>query len=159
AGQPQIRPAIGAIASRVRGANHPASGIPTYVRISGLYADGPHFLGAAYAPFDVGGQARSNINLNTPLGRVNDRRALLRQFDTAKPTSDRSGVLPGLDAFDQHAATLPRGGARDAFDREREEPRVRDRSTSGTAGLGANLLLARRLCEAGAGFVTLNYSN
>src|SRR5207249_1505013 len=26
-------------------------------------------------------------------------------------------------------------------------------------GLGANLLLARRLCEAGAGFVTLNYSN
>src|SRR5688572_31018835 len=77
AGQPPIRPSMGSIAARVRGANN-TSGLPTYVRINGLYADGPHWLGAAYAPFDSSGQARSNINLNQPLERINDRRTILR---------------------------------------------------------------------------------
>src|SRR5437870_13448109 len=67
AGQPPIRPSLGSMTAKVRGANSPATGLPTYVRISGLYADGPHWLGSAYAPFDVGGQARNNINLNQPL--------------------------------------------------------------------------------------------
>lgn len=159
AGQPPIRPSMGSITARVRGANNPATGLPTYVRISGLYADGPHWLGSAYAPFDTSGQARSNINLNQPLDRVTDRRGLLRHFDNVDRNIDRSGVMAGLDAFDQQAINLLMGRARDAFDMEREDPRTRDRFTSGTAGLGANLLLARRLCEAGAGFVTLNYSN
>ncbi|MBI2806929.1 MAG: DUF1501 domain-containing protein [Planctomycetes bacterium] len=158
AGQPPIKPSLGSMTARVRGANSP-SGLPTYVRISGLYADGPHWLGSAYAPFDTSGQARNNINLNQPLERVNDRRALLRQFDTVNRQIDRSGVMAGLDAFDQQAVNLLLGRAREAFDVEREDPRTRDRYTQGTAGLGANLLLARRLCEAGAGFVTMNYSN
>jgi hypothetical protein len=158
AGQPPIRPSLGSITARVRGANSP-SGIPTYVRISGLYADGPNWLGSAYAPFDTSGQARNNINLNQPLDRVNDRRALLRQFDNVNRSIDRSGVMAGLDAFDQQATDLLLSRARDAFDLEREEPRTRERYAHGTAGLGTNLLLARRLCEAGAGFVTLNYAN
>jgi hypothetical protein len=158
-GQPPIRPSMGSITSRVRGANSPSTGLPTYVRISGLYADGPHWLGSAYAPFDTSGQARNNINLNQPLDRVSDRRGLLRQFDSVNRDIDRSGVMAGLDAFDQQAVNLLMGRAREAFDMEREDPRTRDRFASGTAGLGANLLLARRLCEAGAGFVTLNYAN
>jgi hypothetical protein len=158
AGQPQIRPSLGSITARVRGANAP-SGLPTYVRLSGLYGDGPHFLGSAYAPFDTSGQARNNINLNQPLDRVNDRRSLLRQFDTVNREIDRSGTMAGLDAFDQQATELLLGRARDAFDLDREDQRVRDRYTIGTAGLGTNLLLARRLCEAGAGFVTMNYAN
>jgi hypothetical protein len=158
AGQPQIRPSMGSMTAKVRGANSP-SGLPTYVRISGLYGDGPHWLGSAYAPFDTSGEARNNINLNTPLDRVNDRRALLRQFDTVNRNIDRSGVMNGLDAFDQQATNLLLGRAREAFDVGREDPRLRDRYTEGTAGLGANLMLARRLCEAGAGFVTMNYSN
>jgi hypothetical protein len=159
AGMPQIRPSMGSITARVRGANHPASGLPTYVRISGLYADGPHFLGPAYAPFDSSGQARNNINLNLPLDRLHDRRGLLRQFDNIDRAIDRRGVMAGLDAFDQQAVNLLTGRARDAFDVQREDPRTRDRYHNGTAGLGANLLLARRLCEAGVGFVTMNYSN
>ncbi len=158
-GAPPIRPSMGSITARVRGANNPASGLPTYVRISGLYADGPHWLGAAYAPFDTSGQARSNINLNQPLDRVHDRRGLLRTFDNVNRQIDRSGVMAGLDAFDQQAVNLLLGRAREAFDVEREDPRTRDRYHTNTAGLGANLLLARRLCEAGVGFVTMNYSN
>jgi len=39
-GQP-TRPSLGAIVSRVRGANNPETGIPTYVRMGGILADGP----------------------------------------------------------------------------------------------------------------------
>src|SRR5438046_1436990 len=53
-GAPQIKPSLGSIAARVRGANHPRTGIPTYIRLTGLYADGPHWLGSASAAFDVG---------------------------------------------------------------------------------------------------------
>ena len=159
AGQPQIRPSIGSMTARVRGANSAATGLPTYVRISGLYGDGPHWLGSAYAPFDTSGEARNNINLNQPLDRVHDRRALLRQFDSVNRNIDRTGAMAGLDAFDQQATNLLLGRAREAFNVEREDPRTRDRYSIGTAGLGASLLLARRLCEAGAGFVTMNYSN
>jgi hypothetical protein len=63
AGGPANRPAIGSIVARVRGANHPASGMPTYVRLGGIGSDGPSFLGTACAPFDPGGQARKNMQL------------------------------------------------------------------------------------------------
>src|SRR5262249_22185856 len=72
---------------------------------------------------------------------------------------DHSGVMSGLDSFDRQAFDLILGKAKNAFDLDRENPRVRDRYHTGTASLGDNLLLARRLCEAGCGFVTLNYAN
>src|SRR5262249_28793000 len=103
AGQPQIKPSMGSITSRVRGAHRARTGLPTYVRLSGLYGDGPHWLGSAYAPFDTSGQARANINLNQPLERVGERRALLQQFDSINRDIDRSGVMAGLDAFDRQA--------------------------------------------------------
>src|SRR5207253_6377565 len=70
AGLPPIKPSFGSIAAKVRGANHPRTGMPTYVRLSGLYADGPQWLGPANAPFDIGGEARNDINLTVGLDRV-----------------------------------------------------------------------------------------
>lgn len=158
-GLPPIRPSMGSIAARVRGANHGRTGMPTYVRLAGLYADGPDWLGPAYAPFDVGGQARNNLNLALALDRLQDRRGLLRRFDALDRQIDGKGIIAGLDALDRQAFNLILGRAKQAFDLQQEDPRVRDRYTSGTAGLGEQLLLARRLCEAGCGFVTLNYAN
>lgn len=159
AGQPQIKPFLGSIVSRVRGANNPTNGMPTFVRLSGLYADGPHWLGPAYAPFDVGGQARNNLNLSMSLDRLSHRRELLQNFDTVNRQIDRSRLMEGLDAFDQQAFDLILGRAKEAMDLKREEPRTVDHYSRGTANLGANLLMARRLCEAGCRFVTLHYSN
>jgi hypothetical protein len=158
-GAPPARPSFGSIAARARGANNPATGLPTYVRLAGLYADGPAWLGTTYAPFDVGGQARANLNLRLPLEQLGDRRALLKKLDALDRRVDHSGLMDGLDAFDQQAFDLVLGRAKAAFDLQKEDPRVRDRFRAGTAGLGENLLLARRLCEAGCGFVTLNYAN
>ena len=160
-GQPQIKPSFGSIAARVRGANHAETGIPTYVRITGLYGDGPHWLGAAYAPFDVSGQARNNLNVRLNLNQLGDRRTLLDKFDKVNRHIDHSGLMKGLDAFDQQAFDLILGRAKEAFDLQREDPRTVDkyRSVSGGTTLGEQLCMARRLCEAGCGFVTLHYSN
>jgi hypothetical protein len=153
-GQAPIKPGFGSILARHRGPNNPQTGLPNYVRVSGTLGDGPAWLGAPYAPFDVGGNARRNMNLQTTLERLDDRRNLLKSFDTLDRSLDRSGVASGLDSFDAQAFDLILSRAREAFDVNREDPRVRDRYGK---GLGEQLLLARRLCEAGVGFVTLHF--
>lgn len=159
AGAGPIKPSFGAIASRVRGTNNSESGVPTFVRLSGLYADGPSWLGAAYAPFDVGGEARQNMNINVNLNRLGDRRSLLSQVDRLDRQVDRNGLLDGQDKFGGQAFRLILSRAKEAFDLTREDPRLRDKYNGAGTGLGDQLLLARRLCEAGCGFVTLNYAN
>ena len=152
-GQP-TRPSLGAIVSRVRGANNPETGIPTYVRMGGILADGPSFLGTAYSPFDPAGQARRNMALAVEKGRLDDRRSLLKGLDTTNRDADRKHVMDGLDAFEQQAFELVFSKSQQAFDLKYEDQRVVERYG---AGLGQQLLTARRLCEAGCGFVTVEY--
>jgi hypothetical protein len=150
----QVKPGMGAILARHRGPNNQSTGLPTYVRVGGVYGDGPSWLGAPYAPFDVGGKARQNMNLQTTLDRLSDRRSLLRTFDSIDRQVDKSGLMNGLDSFEGQAFDLILSKARDVFDINREDPRTRD---AYGPGLGQQLLTARRLCEAGVGFVTQQY--
>jgi hypothetical protein len=159
AGSPPIKPSFGSIVSRVRGTNHPQSGIPTYVRLSGLFADGPNWLGTAYSPFDTGGEARNNMSLKVDTNRLGDRRGLLEGLDRLDRKADRTGAMAGLDQFETQAFDLILGKAKEAFDLQNEDARVREWYNSGGTTLGDQLLMARRLCEAGCGFVTLNYAN
>ncbi len=153
--QPAVKPALGSILSRHRGATDPRTGLPTYVRLNGIYADGPTWLGSAYAPFDVGGNAQRNMTPTIPFERLENRRSLLQTFDQLDRTIDKTGLAAGLDSFDTQAFDLLRSRAREVFDLNREDVRLRDRY--GKTGLGAQLLLARRLCEAGVGFVTIHH--
>src|SRR5207253_7753300 len=75
--------------------------------------------------------------------------------DTANRQLDRSGLMAGLDSFETQAFDLLLSRAREVFDVTREEPRTRD--LYGNSGLGQQLLMARRLCEAGVGFVTIHF--
>jgi hypothetical protein len=154
-GMGQIKPGLGSILARQRGSNNPRTGLPNYVRMGGILGDGPSWLGSAYAPFDTAGNARNNMNLQVTLDRLNDRRGLLRSFDGINRDVDRSGLMQGLDSFEVQAFDLLLSRAREVFDVNREEPRTLD--LYGRDGLGQQLLLARRLCEAGVGFVTLNF--
>jgi len=148
------RPALGSILSRVRGANNPATGMPTYVRLGGIGSDGPAFLGTPYAPFEPAGQARRNMDLTIPRERLDDRRALLSELDRFNRNADTNGLMNGLGEFEQQAFNLVLNSAPQAFDLRGEDPRlVREYGS----GLGEQLLRARRLCEAGCGFVTLQY--
>ncbi|HZU39391.1 MAG TPA: DUF1501 domain-containing protein, partial [Gemmataceae bacterium] len=88
------------------------------------------------------------------LDRLGERRSLLKTFDHLDRSLDASGGMQGLDSFDGQAFDLILSRARQVFDVSREDPRVRDRYGR---GLGEQLLLARRLCEAGVGFVTIHF--
>ncbi|HKB01096.1 MAG TPA: DUF1501 domain-containing protein [Gemmataceae bacterium] len=152
-GAAPIKPGLGSVLARFRGATGPG-GLPTYVRFRDILADGPAWLGAPYAPFDLAGKARENMTLQGGLDNLENRRSLLKAFDTARRDTDRSGLMSGLDAFETQAFDLVLGKAKDAFDVGKEDPKLRDRYGS---GLGERLLLARRLCESGVGFVTVHY--
>jgi len=148
------RPSLGSIVSRVRGPNNLVTGMPTYVRLSGIGSDGPAFLGAAYNPFDPSGQARRNMSLVIERQRLDDRRELLNGLDQVNREIDRNRLMEGLDSFEQQAFNLVLSRSQQAFDLKFEDPRVVDRYGR---GLGQQLLTARRLCESGCGFVTINY--
>ena len=148
------KPGLGAIVSRHRGANNPTTGLPTYVRMSGILGDGPSWLGAPYSPFDVQGKARSNMNLVVETARLDDRRGLLRNFDNVDRRLDQSGTMAGMDGFEQQAFDLILSRAKEVFDVKREDPKTRDKYGP---GLGEQMLMARRLCEAGTGFVTIHF--
>jgi hypothetical protein len=152
------RPSLGSIVARVRGSNHAVTGMPTYVALTRLRSgiDGPSFLGTACAPFDPNGQALKNLSLAVPQKRIDDRRFLLASLDRLNSDVDRSGAMEGMDRFEQQAFSLVLGGAPEAFDLKRENPKTVARY--GKGGVGEQLLRARRLCEAGCGFVTLSYN-
>ena len=154
-GQGQNKPGIGAILARHRGANNPSTGLPNYVRMGHILGDGPSWLGSAYAPFDTAGNARNNMNLHVTMAHLADRRGLLHSFDNVNRDIDRSGPHAGLDSFETQAFDLLQSRAREAFDVTREEPRTRD--MYGAGNLGKQMLMARRLCEAGVGFVTIHF--
>lgn len=154
-GQAQVKPGFGAILSRFRGPNNPQSGLPTYVRMNGIQGDGPAWLGASYAPFDLAGNARNNMNLQITMDQLAERQNLLDTFDNVNRDIDASGLMDGLDSFETQAMQLLTSNAREVFDINRESQSTRDRY--GSSQLGTQLLTARRLCEAGVGFVTINY--
>jgi hypothetical protein len=154
-GMGQVKPGFGSILARHRGANNRESGLPTYVRMGGILGDGPSWLGSAYAPFDTAGNARNNMNMQVTMDRLSERRNLLRSFDALDREIDRSGLMQGLDSFETQAFELLQSRARETFDISREDPRTLD--MYGNSSLARQLLMARRLCEAGVGFVTLQY--
>ena len=149
----QNKPGIGAILARHRGPTS-ATGLPTYVRGNGILGDGPAWLGRSYAPFDVTGKARENMTLRGTLEKLEDRKGLLKSLDTFDRDMDKSGLAVGLDSFESQALDIVVGRAKEVFDVKNEDQRTRDRYGK---GLGEQLLLARRLCEAGVGFVTVNF--
>jgi len=154
AGGKPTRPSLGSIVARLRGANDPETGMPTYVRQGSIGADGPAYLGASCAPFDPQGPARRNLSVTIKQDRLDDRRSLLSQLDRFQRNADATGMMEGLDAYEQQAFNLVLGSAPAAFDLSKEDKGVVE---SYGKDLGQQMLVARRLCEAGCGFVTVSF--
>lgn len=138
-------------------------------------------LGEAFSGLllDGGEGLTGNLSLNMPKKRFDDRRQLLSQLDLLKRRFDRTGELEAAGASEQQAVEVLLRGISDAFDLSKEDPgtiakydtrhlfRMQDWHKGGkhynrlrnqsrvTNLLGKQMLLARRLCEAGCGFVTV----
>lgn len=135
-------------------------------------------LGGACAPFEpgAGGDLQEDMKLSIPMDRLDDRRSLLNNLDRVRWAMDRAGLLDGMDRLREQAFSTILGGVADAFDLSNEDPRTIARYDTAPLmrpddidrkwnnyknyvdngkSLGKLLLLARRLCEAGCGFVTI----
>ena len=172
----RMYPAIGSVVAKMHGPNHP--GMPLYLAFmksrSHLAFGG--YLGKQYDPFIADQAARlpiyTNVGVDTgrmtdadlfrlPLElseeRIHERRSLLRDFDQLRNDLDASGVMESMDRYGQQAVELVLGRrAQAAFDLTKEPDRVRQRY--GKHLWCQQALLARRLVEAGAAFVTLDLS-
>jgi Protein of unknown function (DUF1501) len=137
-------------------------------------------LGRAYAPFmpGAGSDLQQNMQLKIAQDRLDDRRALLGRLDSLKRELDTSGAMDTMDRYRGQALDVVMRGVADAFDLSKEDPKtvarydtaplVRVESIPKTSSIfgkycvdhactvGKLLLLARRLTEAGCGFVTVN---
>jgi hypothetical protein len=130
------------------------------------------FLGMGHNPFNVVGgrnnMAAANMTLNgVTMERLNNRVDLMRSFDSLNREIDRSGSMDGIDSFQQQAlGILTSSRLRDALDLSKEDPRVVERygfndpafERDGAPRMVRNFCIARRLVEAGARVVTLNFS-
>lgn len=147
-------------------------GVPNYVNLADngrdgvdVFAFGSAYLGPSYVPFAVPGDptaANFKVPNIAPLvevtGRLDDRLRLLGDFDRLRSSADTSGIMDSMDQFNRRALDLfTQDKARKAFDLSLESDTLRDRY--GRHAWGSRLLLARRLVEAGASFVTVVVEN
>ncbi len=134
----------------------------------------PGNFGETYGAFNPqgGNQQTRNMELKLARERFDDRRNLLTSIDRLK-RSAAAGGLEGTDRYQQQAFDIITGGMASAFDLSSEDPRTIARYDTShlfkqeevsrwhdmkraSNLLGKQMLLARRLCEAGCGFVTVS---
>jgi hypothetical protein len=167
-------PQFGSAVAKLRGPFDPS--VPPFVSLCytcthGPYNEpGPGFLGPSLAPFRAMGQVREDMLLRgLSVNRLADRKALLKSFDRMRRDADASGAARAMDTLTAQAfGLLTSSRMADALDLSKEPAAVVERYGTGDPkvfmdGNGAprvpqSLLLARRLVEAGARVVTLNYS-
>lgn len=161
-------PAIGSVISKLWNDARIFQSLPPYVALDN-YADYASWLGAAHRPFVPAPLPRNPLlddghpsvvpagklqNLELVAGltlpRLHDRAGLLRRFDTLRRDLDNAaGSLTAIDDFQaQGLAMITDPKVRAAFDLSQEPDRLQHQY-----GKVPQLLLARRLAEAGVPFV------
>ena len=130
------------------------------------------FVGVAHAPFNLlGRKARSTADnmvlKGISLERLQDRTRLMKSLDSLRQATDTRGAMEGLDVYSEQAlGILTTSRLAAALDLSKEDPRILARygksseefQRDGAPPMIENFCIARRLCEAGARFVSLNYS-
>ena len=143
-------PSIGSVVSKLQGSN---LGTPSYVDLGGGIPGGG-FLGTAHSGFKTNGKGRYDMAKQSRFDkRYASREGLLKSFDSLRRDCDQSGSMKGLDAFNRQAFDLISSERlAKALDLKNEKPEAIERYGK----KGQNFLLARRIVEAGARFVTVS---
>jgi hypothetical protein len=176
--QIDTEPNVGAVVSKLNGSR---AGFPGYIAVPGTTRPGPPpknlfvggWLGQQYGPFPTGGKAknedftagvkedaeeefaRQGVKPAAGLdpARLAGRRSLRDQLDARLRYAESADAVS--DEFRGAFDMLLSPAVRSAFDLSREPDKVRDRY--GRTKIGTRCLLARRLVEAGAPFVMVDY--
>lgn len=174
-------PSVGAVVNHEFGARN---GLPGYIGVpslEGMPGAGTGYLSDKYGAFGVGGDPAQGDNfqvrdLSLPNGvdieAFEDRKAI-RQLvnDQFRKLESNPAALETMDSYYQQAYTMISSEAvRNAFDMSQEPEKMKERYGMGKflerghygkslgSEAGGRMLLARRLVEAGARFVSLTYA-
>jgi hypothetical protein len=168
--QREGRPSFGSVISRLAGQVDPV--VPAFVDLfptmqhKPYNSPGPGILGHAAAGAKADGEDLASMKLRFVSNQeFSARRELLTNFDTFRHSVDSPGVDLLDNAYRRAFDVLTSSKLVDAMDVEKEDPAVRERYGRGSAkhlGDGGpmwndQLLMARRLVEAGARCVTVAY--
>jgi hypothetical protein len=165
-------PSVGSTLSKLLGPK--LAGIPPFVGLAPKAGHPPYgspglpgFLGPAHGAFLPHGEGMTDLTLNgITVDRLRNRQQLLGSMDRIRRDVDASGSMAAMDSFTQQAlGVLTSSKLAEALDVTREDAKTRERYGKGfTANYGdgaprnlEHFLLARRLVEAGARCVTLNF--
>lgn len=156
-------PSFGAVISHEYG---PRKNLPPYVCVPNVpneYA-GTGYLSSSFAPFSLGSDPASGgfkvRDLSLP-GGVDDarfyrRRSALEAVNNYFAQKNESDQVAAMDTFYERAYSLVSSPeAREAFNIEAEDAKIRDEYGRNTAG--QRMLMARRLVQSGVRMVTLTY--
>jgi len=166
------RPSFGAVVSKFRGGDPK---LPSYVSLEYGTAttsyESPQYLGSAHRPLQIAGtEGVRNLSRHwsVPQTRLDDRKGLLKSFDTMRRDLEAKRDATDVDAYTARALDIITSTkARDAFDLEKEPEKVRAKygnkddkyiyvgQKADSPWDGHKFLLARRLVEAGVPVVTL----
>ncbi len=158
-----IYPSFGSVVSHEYG---PRNNLPPYICIPNRPNEfaGSGYLSSSYGPFALGADpSRDNFkvqDLNLAGGvdaeRFARRQEALESVNGYFASRHNADSVTAMDSFYERAYSLINSQkAREAFEIEKEDSKLRDRYGRNQAG--QRLLLARRLVEAGARFVSMTY--
>ena len=167
------RPSLGAAAARLQGPVDPS--VPPFVGLAAPtqhmpWSDSgtPGFLGSSFGPFKPDGAGMADLTLkNVTLDGLHDRTRLMDGFDGLLRRLDADGQFRASDSLtDRALGVLTSSRLLEALDVTKESEKVRERygdgkpynfQYDGAPTVNDQLLLARRLVEAGVRVVTLSY--
>jgi hypothetical protein len=165
-------PSLGSTVSKLLGSTN--ASIPPFF---GLAPDAGHapygspghpgYLGVGHGAFRPSGPISKNTTANSSNSvHFADRKLLLKEFDTLRNDLDTKGTFDGMDSMRRQSfEILTSSKMGEALDLSKEPQAIRDKYGKGDTknyGDGAprnleHFLMARRLVEAGARVVTLNF--
>lgn len=171
-------PNIGSIVYKMHGGR---AGLPGYLTVPGTTRPGPPpknlfvsgWLGSQYAPFACGGTPRNEdftakvaeaqeeqfnqqalrLPADMDSGRLTERHKLRERLEASLRRGDKDPAL--AEQYRNAFTMLASPSVRQAFELSREPDVIRD--AYGRTKIGQRCLLARRLVEAGARFVLVDY--
>jgi hypothetical protein len=164
-----VQPHCGSVISKVFG---PKGELPANVILPGpigntgagpLHGQTAGWLGSAHEPFFLNADpARPDFkvaDLEVPSGdsgfRLDARRQLLGQLDQLQRQTESTSTQMHDSAYERAFRLLTSPKAKEAFDLNRENDRLRDRYGRNT--FGQSCLMARKLIEGGVRYVTVNH--
>lgn len=166
------RPSVGSVISKLQGSNNPS--VPTYIGLTEPTSHAPWsdcgsggFLGNTFNPFRPIGDSINDITLNIESSRLYNRKKLLLELDSLKEKIDFNNRFQSYDKYvEKSFEILTDNKLLNALDISNVDKKILDNygtgkpynyQYDGAPTDNIQLLISKRLIEAGARMVSLSY--